>query len=857
MPTDSFDEQLGELVAIEQGIQKLSLSELLSQRSGLNARITHLGNEISDLAFNNYRTYADAGRTAEHCKEMFSNVHKAITSVRDGMPELNEAIKDFGDANKAFHKDYESTTAVTDPNNPIWKILNMPKMMHQCIRTGEYESAFALTDYAVQLKHSRLYSIPMVKRPVDFVIEARHGLLDELFNKFSGPIDLTKSIQVVNNIRKIPYISNTQLRVSILQYRDIFLDNQITKVMTNADYIYKVIDVFRDCMYDTMVLYLAVFPDSDLQHRRLVTSNDPRWERWTGSSQNYLLQAWAHKNLEHLFDLIRSYPAVKVSYEALREKLMSFASSFGRMGLDFRLLITEELRGVEIRGFKEKVAVALHNLISKKTIHLVDSEIVEMARSGLIQNNALEAAALPLDMIAWDDLVIYANEVITSLNDLRYSLSVNQLNDLFEAIQSNFSQLLVWVDSFLESDDDAYTAKRAARIIIEHFVPFMQGHLNNGFALPLHEKWRIRGPDGSVDPFVFKLESAAYEPSPPKSVREDVEETSVKDVGHEQRTDSTQLESSIASEKPGFGGFANVFTSHMQSIWSDEPIVEHRAEAGDVSEDPKLLKTKELNERFEKAIKEYSAAAKEVTPPVAEAVKTEESVSTASEAGLTAESAAVESVEAPMDSKEDEFVVFDETSAPVSVDTSITTSAAEAVSNPSTESKELSIEPTTSSSSQYSDAVTSLSTANHLSSTQPLAESISTSLPASTETPAPQPSPIVSTSTAIHSATEAQPLPTALPPTTTEDPSEVETSDTQFETAPTRTDNNSTTIECFSDLTDFSETPIITEDSTAVFPEATLTYPEKPTEEAWGWGDDDDNANVEDEEAEPSKGKKD
>lgn len=194
---------------------------------------------------------------------------------------------------------------------------------------------------------------------MDFVIEARHGLLDELFNKFSGPIDLSRSIQVVNNIRKIPYISNTQLRVSILQYRDVFLDSQVTKAMSKDDYIYKIVDIYRDCMYDTMVLYLAVFPDTE-SHRRLVTTHDPRWERWTGSSQSYHLQAWAHKNLEHLFEHIRNCTISKINYEALREKLMSFASSFGRMGLDFRLLILEELRTVETREFKEKVVLALH-----------------------------------------------------------------------------------------------------------------------------------------------------------------------------------------------------------------------------------------------------------------------------------------------------------------------------------------------------------------------------------------------------------------------------------------------------------------------------------------------------------------
>jgi hypothetical protein len=179
---------------------------LASQRTGLSSRIGHLSNEISDLAFNNYRTYADAGRTAEHCKKMFSNIHSNVTSIKENMPELTSGIKTFAEKTKEFHKEYDNVATVNNRENLLWKILDMPKIMHQCIRSGEYEAAFALTDFAVSLKHSRLYQQPIIKKPVDFVIEARHGLLDELFNKFSGPIDLSRSIQVVNNIRKIPYI---------------------------------------------------------------------------------------------------------------------------------------------------------------------------------------------------------------------------------------------------------------------------------------------------------------------------------------------------------------------------------------------------------------------------------------------------------------------------------------------------------------------------------------------------------------------------------------------------------------------------------------------------------------------------
>uniref|UniRef100_A0A914YB40 Conserved oligomeric Golgi complex subunit 8 n=1 Tax=Panagrolaimus superbus TaxID=310955 RepID=A0A914YB40_9BILA len=200
--------------------------------------------------------------------------------------------------------------------------------------------------------------------PVDYIIDSRHVLLDELFNKFSGPLDLSTSIKIINNIRKIPYISMTQLRVSILQYRDLFLDSQITKTLSKKDYIYKLIDIFRDCMYDTIVLYLAIFPSDPEFNRRMITSFDPRWERWTEISYKNHLHGWAHKNLAQMFEFIRNVSvSSEICFEALREKLMSFASSFGRMGLDFRVFILEELQIIETRILKEKIESALQKFV--------------------------------------------------------------------------------------------------------------------------------------------------------------------------------------------------------------------------------------------------------------------------------------------------------------------------------------------------------------------------------------------------------------------------------------------------------------------------------------------------------------
>ncbi|KAI1702427.1 dor1-like family domain-containing protein [Ditylenchus destructor] len=470
MDTNHRDQWL----TIEKDFQNLSLEELRLQRSGLSSRIDHLQNEVSNLAFNNYRTYADVGRTAEHCKEMFTEMNHFMGQVKKQFPGLVDAMEKFHTTSSTLTGEFSTLDEVSSANSQVWELLKLPKMMDKCIRAGKYEFAFALTNFAVNLKQSRLIENPMIKNVADILVEARHGLLDELFNKFAGPIDLAKSIQVVNNIRKIPYISNTQLRVSILQYRDVYLEKNVLGIMSEPDFVLKVIEVYRDCMYDTIVLYMAVFPGTDFQRKYTSMTDDPRWERWTGSSQTFLLQAWAHRNIERLFGFIRQAEnKTALDIEAMTGKLMSFAFSFGRMGLDFRPLIVHEFSQIVVDGFRKKIGVAADSIKSLKKLSLIDSDIFENTKSDL-ESAASDILSAPLELCVWDDLCVFGNQIIEALNDIRHSLSIIYLNQIFDVLKSAVAEIFKWLDVFVqENPAQTENVKRAAKLVLVYFVPFM------------------------------------------------------------------------------------------------------------------------------------------------------------------------------------------------------------------------------------------------------------------------------------------------------------------------------------------------------------------------------------------------
>ncbi|PIO66046.1 hypothetical protein TELCIR_12253 [Teladorsagia circumcincta] len=110
------------------------------------------------------------------------------------VPELASELRTFHARTKDVSNELDIVQSACQKENLVWELLSLPSGI------------------------------------ADKLVEARSFLLEELFNKFSGPLDLASSIQVVNNVRKMPYLTPTQLRACILQHRDMYLDRQILDI---------------------------------------------------------------------------------------------------------------------------------------------------------------------------------------------------------------------------------------------------------------------------------------------------------------------------------------------------------------------------------------------------------------------------------------------------------------------------------------------------------------------------------------------------------------------------------------------------------------------------------------------------
>ncbi|EPB76375.1 hypothetical protein ANCCEY_04536 [Ancylostoma ceylanicum] len=371
---------------IEDELRTMGSEQLRRERSLISNDLKSLQDQIGDLAFNNYRTYADAGRTTQHCTEIFTEMKEKLRVVSGQIPELAAELRSFHTRTKDLSNELEIVRSACQKDGPVWELLSLPSSI------------------------------------ADKLVEARSFLLEELFNKFSGPLDLASSIQVVNNVRKMPYLTPTQLRVCILQHRDMYLDRQILDITNHPEFAIRAIEIYRDCMYDTLVLYLAVFPENETTRKDL--SLDPRWETWPSSAPSSVLGQWTARNITRLLDIIRRAD-MKSSVDmcTVWSKLMSLAASLGRMGLDFRSLVVDFLIKMVLERFSSAVRLATNTFLNEaKVLSVASGELSSLSMES--ETPATNKPPQPSPEVSmWDDICVYGNAILEALNGLRYSPS--------------------------------------------------------------------------------------------------------------------------------------------------------------------------------------------------------------------------------------------------------------------------------------------------------------------------------------------------------------------------------------------------------------------------------------------------
>uniref|UniRef100_A0AC35TL67 Conserved oligomeric Golgi complex subunit 8 n=1 Tax=Rhabditophanes sp. KR3021 TaxID=114890 RepID=A0AC35TL67_9BILA len=392
----------------KENYQNWSYADLKTEKYFLSQCWDDLKENLNHLAFSNYKTYADASRTSHVCLETIVELEQFMKSSSTDLQTINQSIVDFTESNEKINTELETLQNLQSNESVARQLITLPKLMDKCVHSGYYESAYLLTKFALELSRNRLTEKAIVQSVAERLIESRFVLLDELFNKFASPIDLATSIKIISSIRQIPFVTNTQLKTSLLQYRDLYLEKLIANITDDSEFHFKMIDIFRDCMHDTIVLYLAVFPDTNITRKGDLKA----WKTWNAGSQSFLLHSWALHNINRIFEHLNGIEKNQkvIDIDGIYNKLVNCSLTFSRIGLDFQNIIAHRFTQIVLNYLANNIDSSTKKLCAVTRLNILPEEsVAKMIGSFKERDNAL--IECPLELCVWDDLCAYGQEV--------------------------------------------------------------------------------------------------------------------------------------------------------------------------------------------------------------------------------------------------------------------------------------------------------------------------------------------------------------------------------------------------------------------------------------------------------------
>ena len=145
------------------------------------------------------------------------------------------------------------------------------------------------------------------------------------------------------------------------------------------------------------------------------------------------------------------------------------ASSFGRMGIDFRPLIAGRLTKLVEQRFRQNVQDSTNRLTgSSRDIVMIGIDPSSLPQFESSPDSPPVAAA---ELSLWDDMTIYANGIVDALNGLRFILTPVVLSTVVGALRDSIRSILTWLAT---SYSNSANFSRAVRIVCTSVAPFFE-----------------------------------------------------------------------------------------------------------------------------------------------------------------------------------------------------------------------------------------------------------------------------------------------------------------------------------------------------------------------------------------------
>ena len=425
-----------------------SFEALALEPAILASRLGEISDRLAHLAYAEYPTFLQCAALMDDFDSSFSSLDAQLSAIsNDAIPALSTTSSALqGTLNSAFIN-RDDALAIVEHVSPILDTLEIPKLIDALRNNGHFEEAMDLHAH-VQKLALRYPNMPLLKDVTAQVNALTKGFLAQLLQLLQTNSALPFCIRVIGFLRRMDFLSETELRLIFLRERDVHLQEFVSKLqhdnLPSDEYLKRYLEGFRECVFDTITQYKAIFHDS-ISGASAFSSQSG--DLWTADEfvTSHILSSYTSRSIETLLSELDVHLA-RISDTGIISSLLTtslyIGLSLGRVGLDFRDLIARKFE----RRVYDIVRLDIEGGMGIVTKHIITNGLTMTPTNKSVSSVSLFTTAkglqpaqalLACPPLAWSINIFYA-----ACNLLRQTPFIGIYEPLMELISMKLQHLL-------------------------------------------------------------------------------------------------------------------------------------------------------------------------------------------------------------------------------------------------------------------------------------------------------------------------------------------------------------------------------------------------------------------------------
>ncbi|CAG8530409.1 7443_t:CDS:1 [Cetraspora pellucida] len=499
-------------------LTSLSLESLKHEPILVEAEQSKIQKELAELSFREYKSCIHANTCSTEINSSLDNLNLHLSTLSSTIPLLENSCTSFLQQTNQIIQQRGKINTILDCHNNLLEILEIPQLMDTCVRNGLYSEAMDLSAHVARLV-SRYSTIPLIQHIERDVKQTMQLMLSKLITLLSQQIKLPSCLKVIGYLRRMEAFDEAELRLVFLLSRDAYLRSLICTIDNEKRdpvyYLKKYIDIFRENFFDIVTQYRAIFSDeggalaSTPIYSSFMMPPTPS-SSWISSPSDINANSLGRRTMTaataisdytiHILGQLTSVLAEFTplisdtsSLSSILTQLMYCGMSLGRVGVDFRHLVTGYFETAVDRIIRKMITDGTHEFCDdlKRAIKNVDSPSTWMIsdkkstnlsdlRPSLVSYSLTPTTSsfTPLiTLLDYPPIAYLTNTYLAAFNSLRLVAPVS----LFHPLGNHISQSLMLITDLLHEYGDTLVKHNHDITVLQgfnatfgqSFVPFI------------------------------------------------------------------------------------------------------------------------------------------------------------------------------------------------------------------------------------------------------------------------------------------------------------------------------------------------------------------------------------------------